>query len=285
MNFTPYISVEFEYNIPDYENLPGPVFYIMNFGDGTYDSGEITSADFNVLHDYDWSAPERTATIKVLDSAGGVGVHTTHLTINKVDTSTEIISSITPAMLSQLVTFTATVNPILTGLPNTEGMPSPTGTIDFFDGATWLGTVPVSTVDNVTSASFSTPLLPVGSHSITVIYSGDNYFNVSNDNTIQEIHYKWGDFQSPVDFAQYKIGRTVPLKFIFTDYYDAFVETTVADVYISYGSVIDEYVDTALPTGGQYHLNIDTSDLIKGILTITVKLDDGTSHYIHIRLK
>jgi hypothetical protein len=53
---------------------------------------------------------------------------------------------------------------------------TPTGYIMFMDGATVLGTVAVTTVSNVTSASISTSALTAGLHQIKAYYSGDIKF-------------------------------------------------------------------------------------------------------------
>jgi CSLREA domain-containing protein len=74
-------------------------------------------------------------------------------------TTTALGSSVNPSTLGQSVTFTATV----TGS-------SPTGTVQFKDGATNLGS-PVSLAGG--SAQLTTFALTVGTHSITAVYSGD----------------------------------------------------------------------------------------------------------------
>ena len=73
--------------------------------------------------------------------------------------STAVVSSLNPSLFGQSVTFTATV---------TGG--SPTGTVQFKDGATNLGG-PVALSGG--SAGYTTAALAVGSHSITAVYSGD----------------------------------------------------------------------------------------------------------------
>ena len=73
-------------------------------------------------------------------------------------TTTTLATSANPSTFGQSITFTATV----TGN-------SPTGTIQFNDGATLLGTATLS--GGV--ATFATASLAVGSHSITAVYGGD----------------------------------------------------------------------------------------------------------------
>jgi Bacterial Ig-like domain (group 3) len=71
-----------------------------------------------------------------------------------------LTSSASAAVHGQAVTFVATVS-------SSAGTPS--GTVTFFDGATPLGTVPL---DSAGSATLTTSVLAVGSHSITATYNG-----------------------------------------------------------------------------------------------------------------
>jgi hypothetical protein len=72
----------------------------------------------------------------------------------------------------QSATFTATVSPVL-------GTGSPTGTVTFKDGATTLGTGPLSTTGGGTTATFTTSGLSVGTHTITAVYGADGNFTAS----------------------------------------------------------------------------------------------------------
>jgi hypothetical protein len=74
-----------------------------------------------------------------------------------------LASSANPAVLGQSVTFTASF--LVTG-------GTPTGTVQFFDGLTLLGTSPVTG----RQAVFSTSALPTGSHAIIAKYTGDKTF-------------------------------------------------------------------------------------------------------------
>ncbi|MEO8305098.1 MAG: Ig-like domain-containing protein [Betaproteobacteria bacterium] len=84
------------------------------------------------------------------DDAGGVGPGAT---------STAIVSSLNPSLVGQTVTLTATV----TGT-------TPTGTVQFLDGATNLG-APVALAGGI--AALSTSVLGTGTHVITAVYGGD----------------------------------------------------------------------------------------------------------------
>jgi large repetitive protein len=79
-------------------------------------------------------------------------------TVNKGATITTLAASPNPATVGQTVTLSAAVSPA-----------TATGTLQFFDGATSLGTVAVSNG----TATLATSTLAAGSHSLTVAYSGD----------------------------------------------------------------------------------------------------------------
>jgi hypothetical protein len=96
-------------------------------------------------------------------------------TSNKRFTSTTLVSSATPSVYGQAVTFTAHVSP-------TSGTGTPTGTVDFKDGTTLLQTVPVTS--GVASFSYST--LAAGVHTITAFYSGDPNFNGGMSNSLTQ---------------------------------------------------------------------------------------------------
>lgn len=81
-----------------------------------------------------------------------------------------LTSSLNPSQVGQAVTFTATV----TGETGSQG--TPTGTVQFFDGATLLGT---ATLDSNGQATLTTSALPAGARTITAVYSGDADYNGS----------------------------------------------------------------------------------------------------------
>src|SRR5204862_2615275 len=74
------------------------------------------------------------------------------------------------------VPFTATVTPS-TG-------PVPTGTVQFRDGATNLGSL--QTVNGSAQATLSTSALTLGPHSITAVYSGDGTYSGSTSSAVTQ---------------------------------------------------------------------------------------------------
>jgi hypothetical protein len=97
-------------------------------------------------------------------------------TVNKSGTSTIVSSSANPSVFGQGVTFTATVSPA------GAGAGTPGGTVTFLDSAATLGTATLSGG----TASITTSSLAVGSHTITVSYSGDSNFNASTSAAITQ---------------------------------------------------------------------------------------------------
>ncbi len=94
--------------------------------------------------------------------------------VNQNSTTTSLTSSLDPSIYGQAVTFTATV----TGQNGT-----PTGTVSFYDGTTFLGT---GTLSNGV-ATYGTSALSVGSHSMTAVYGGDTNFSGSTSNVLKQV--------------------------------------------------------------------------------------------------
>ncbi len=95
------------------------------------------------------------------DSNNNPATGTTTQTVNKATPVVALTSSANPSTLNQSVTFTAT-------LPS-----GATGTVTFTNGATVLGTSPLT--GGVATATSST--LPMGTDPITATYSGDGNYN------------------------------------------------------------------------------------------------------------
>ena len=86
------------------------------------------------------------------------------ITSSTISTTTALAASPHPSTVGQPVTFTVTVTP-------TSGTGTPTGTVQFFDGTTRIGS---GTLDPTTgTTTFATSSLAWGNHSITAQYLGD----------------------------------------------------------------------------------------------------------------
>ena len=96
--------------------------------------------------------------------------------VNQDGTTATVTSSKEPSAYGQSVTFTATVKAA------SPGSGTPTGTAEFLDGSAVLATVALSGG----KATYSTPALAVGSHSITVAYGGDGNFLASTSSALAQ---------------------------------------------------------------------------------------------------
>jgi uncharacterized repeat protein (TIGR01451 family) len=111
------------------------------------------------LNNNDYEAPDATGT----------------LVINKASTSTSLTSSANPSQFGQSVTFTATV---------TSAAGTPTGTVNFKEGATTLGS---GTLNASGVATFTTSTLTLGNHSITAEYVASTNFNASTSAPVTQV--------------------------------------------------------------------------------------------------
>jgi hypothetical protein len=93
--------------------------------------------------------------------------------VNQVPTTTALASSVNPSNVGQAVTFTASV---------TSATGTPTGTVTFKDGATFIGTATLT----AGAAAFTTSLLAVGTHTITASYGGSAGFVGSTSPTLTQ---------------------------------------------------------------------------------------------------
>ena len=96
------------------------------------------------------------------------------LTVNKASPSVGLDSSANPALLSSSVTFTATVSSTVS---------TPTGSVDFYDGTTLLGSGTLAS----STATYATSSLTAGTHSITAVYGGDSNFSSVTSSPLSQI--------------------------------------------------------------------------------------------------
>ncbi len=95
--------------------------------------------------------------------------NSTTLTVNPADTTTALSSAPNPTVYGQVTTLTASV------AVAAPGAGTPSGTVNFFDGATLLG----SSVMNSNVATLNVSSLLAGSHNLTATYAGNSSFNGS----------------------------------------------------------------------------------------------------------
>jgi ELWxxDGT repeat protein len=94
--------------------------------------------------------------------------------VNQASTTTTLTSAPDPSVFGEPVTLTAIVAPV------SPGVGTPTGSVNFTEGATTL--VFGVPLDGSGQATFTTASLAVGSHTITAGYSGDANFQTSTGN-------------------------------------------------------------------------------------------------------
>ncbi len=132
----------------------------INFGDGTAPQLlTLSSGTTNTTHTYT-AANIFTASLTYNGDTNYANATVTgSLTVGQAPSGVTLVSSTNPSAFGLPVTFTATV----TGL-------NPTGTVNFLDGATMIGSVTLSSGQTTLTTSALTP----GGHSITTVYSGDS---------------------------------------------------------------------------------------------------------------
>jgi hypothetical protein len=128
-------------------------FSNLSLGVGTYQLTAVYSGDAN-------NAIATSAAVTVV--------------IQLNPTTTSLSSSANQVTLGQSLTFTATVS---------GGTPRPTGTIEFLDGTTVLGS---STVNASGTATLAVSTLSFGAQSITATYEGDADHAVSTSSAVSE---------------------------------------------------------------------------------------------------
>jgi hypothetical protein len=172
----------------------------------------------------------------------------TFSTVSKGASAVALASSANPAAPFQPVTFTATVTAVVpaTGLP--------TGSVSFKDGATTLGTAPLSGG----TASLTVSSLALGSHAITAVYGGDANFTGNTSATLTQTIA--GPFTGPISVTGAGAGGGPEVKAIdpktgtvlldFMAYDPAFrggVRVAVADVN---GDGVPDIITAPGPGGG-----------------------------------
>jgi hypothetical protein len=133
----------------------------VNFGDGATSNVNLNGAGAgSVQHTYTTSGSftavaTYAGNVNYLGSSSNAGQ-----SVTQASSSVSLISSKNPSTFGQSVTLTATVSGV-----------NPTGTVQFKDGGTNLGSA--VTLNGAGQALLTTASLAAGSHSITAVYSGD----------------------------------------------------------------------------------------------------------------
>ncbi len=125
---------------------------------------------------------------------------------------------------------------------------------------------------------------PLGSVTVTCDGAEDLAGNMASVSATYAVAYDFCGFEQPLltPVQVFKIKSTIPVKFCLADASGAPDGTAVASVYAN-GVLqgVARYDDT----DGHYIFNLRTKGMAAGPLTISVSLDDGTTHSIEVALK
>src|SRR3954447_4774637 len=169
---------------------------------------------------------------------------------------------------------------------------SASATVAASDGQSGLASDPSGTVAVDTST--------VGPKTITRTAT-DNVGHTTTKSCTTAVHYMFSGLQQPVNpdgSSIFKLGSTVPLKFVLTDNGSNVVSGAVARVDMAKitnsveGTFVEAISTSAATTGnlfresgGQYIFNLSTKSLEAGTWSVKVTLDDGTSYSTQISLR
>jgi Bacterial Ig-like domain (group 3)/Peptidase family M28 len=179
-----------------------------------------------------------------------------------VTTTTTLLSSPNPSIFSQQVTFTSTTT-------SNGGVPA--GAVAFTEGATvWASNVPV---DGAGHASFSTPSLVVGSHTLTATFTGTNGWPNSSGNAAPQV-------VKTVSTTTSVSSSTNPSVFSQAVTFTAAVTPTPPGSGVPTGTVTFKDGATPMGTGtldGTGHATFTTSTLALGSHSITAVYSGSTN--------
>jgi Big-like domain-containing protein len=194
--------------------------------------------------------------------------------VSPTGTTTTLTSSPNPSNSGQTVTFTATVSPA-----------TATGSVQFLDGATSLGTQNLSGG----SATLSTSTLTVGGHSIKATYSGDGNYSGSSSNTVsQTVNAPVGDFSIAATPSTRTISRGASTTYTVTVApLNSFTGTVSFGVSGLPGRSTASFNPTSVTTSGSSTLTVQTSSrTIKGTYTLKITGTSGAlAHSVNVTLK
>ncbi len=75
----------------------------------------------------------------------------------------------------------------LTAVVKSSGVGVPTGSVNFFDGPTQIGSASLTTVNGQQQATFTTSSLPIGNRQLSAQYTGNSTFGASTSSTLVEL--------------------------------------------------------------------------------------------------
>jgi hypothetical protein len=102
-------------------------------------------------------------------------------------TTTALVSSLPSSAVNQLVTFTATITPSVTGTTNPSGHVAFSYVVNGGSAVTLCASIAVSTTGSTTTAACTASLPANGNYTITAAYSGDANFGASSGTLLQPV--------------------------------------------------------------------------------------------------
>ncbi len=168
----------------DFGPCNGTVGVLLGNGDGTFQAATNYGSGYNgfdsitsgalAMRDINGDGkPDMLVASSCLDAGCSNGAVQVLLNTSLALTETTVSSSINPSLKGNPVTFTASVT--------SSG--TPTGTVQFLNGTTVLGTIMLK----AGSARYTTSQLPLGGNAITAVYSGDSNYNGSTSAPVNQM--------------------------------------------------------------------------------------------------
>jgi hypothetical protein len=154
----------------------------QGFGLGEFVDVLFGNGDGTFLPKTQYEAGDATLSVAAADLNGdgapdlAVAAIWIQVLLNGSGSSVELHSSNDPSHFGQAVTFTAVIKATL------RGVGKPTGKVQFEDGTTILGTVPIQSG----KAALTTSSLAVGGHAIRALYLGNQHFNRNKSDVVSQ---------------------------------------------------------------------------------------------------
>lgn len=136
-------------------------------GKATFDATSLTIGSHAITVQYLGDDDFATSTSAVLNQV-----------VNKVATTTTLTAAPNPSTFGDPVTFTATVT------PNASGFGAVTGSVQFLNGTTVIGT---AAVNSSGIATLTVSNLAIGANSITAAYQGDSQYVASTSTAVSQV--------------------------------------------------------------------------------------------------
>jgi hypothetical protein len=202
------------------------------------------------------------------------------LTVMQATTTTTVVSSVNPSTFMQLVTFTATVTPQYSGT-------MPTGIVTFqdtFNGSTiTLGIFTLTALNGGVATLSTSSLQDNFPNIITAVYSGDNNFIASNNNSspvLQTVEPAPNVSLSPqsVSFGNQNVNTTSkPAIVTLTNIGDAALTISANGISITPNTdfALTNNCGSSVPAGKSCTISVTFTPVDTGIRTASLQITDN----------